>query len=303
MVRRRIVAAKDTEWSIGIYGGASPYDLAPLKDVSYPVLTARDVTDIKAEFVADPFMIRHTSKWYMFFEVLNALTDRGEIGLATSDDGVRWRYERIVLREPFHLSYPYVFRYRDDFYMVPESVTEDSITLYVAVAFPYQWKPVGAMISGTFADPSVVRYQGRWWLFACSEPYAHDVLHLYHADELFGPWKEHPRSPIVDGDTVAGRCGGRILDQGDHLIRFAQDCSERYGKAVNAFKVMKITESDYEEQRVTPKPIVKDAGQLARGSRWNRHGMHHIDAIQVDGGSWLACVDGYRKFLSVRMEY
>lgn len=115
MVRRRIVAAKDTEWSIGIYGGASPYDLAPLKDVSYPVLSARDVTDIKAEFVADPFMIRHASKWYMFFEVLNALTNRGEIGLATSDDGLRWRYERIVLREPFHLSYPYVFRYRDDF--------------------------------------------------------------------------------------------------------------------------------------------------------------------------------------------
>jgi hypothetical protein len=118
-----------------------------------------------------------------------------------------------------------------------------------------------------------------------------------------GPWKEHPKSPIVDGNAVDGRRGGRILDQGDHVIRFAQDCSKRYGKGVNAFKVTKITESDYEEQRITRKPIVRDAGQLVRGSRWNRHGMHHIDACQVDGCSWLACVDGHRKILSVRIEY
>lgn len=303
MIRDRIVVAKEWDWSIGLYEGVSPYELSSLKDVRNPILCARDVTDVKAGSIADPFMIHDHSKWYMFFEVLNELTNKGEVGLATSDDGVCWRYERIVLREPFHLSYPYVFKYGDDFYMVPESVTEDSVTLYTAVAFPYQWKPVGAMIHGTFADPSIVHHDGHWWLFACSKPYGHDILHLYYADELVGPWKEHPKSPIVDGNSVAGRCGGRILDQGDHLIRFAQDCSKRYGKGVNAFKVTKITESDYEEQRITRKPIVRDTGQLVRGSRWNRHGMHHIDACQVDGGSWLACVDGHRKILSVRIEY
>jgi hypothetical protein len=120
MMQGRITISKEWEWSIGMYGGGSPYELSPLADVENPVLSARDVTDVKASFVADPFMVRDGSKWYMFFEVLNALTSKGEVGLATSGDGVRWKYERIVLREPFHLSSPYVFKHEDGFYMIPE---------------------------------------------------------------------------------------------------------------------------------------------------------------------------------------
>ena len=91
MMRDRIVVAKEWDWSIGIYEGVSPYELSSLKDVRNPILCARDVTDVKAGSIADPFMIRDNSKWYMFFEVINELTNRGEIGLATSDDGVCWR--------------------------------------------------------------------------------------------------------------------------------------------------------------------------------------------------------------------
>jgi hypothetical protein len=303
MMQDRITISKEWEWSIGMYGGGSPYELSPLVDAENPVLSARDVTDVKASFVADPFMIRDNSRWYMFFEVLNALANKGEIGLATSGDGVRWKYERIVLRETFHLSYPYVFKHKDSFYMVPESRSQDSVRLYRAADFPFRWNFAGILTKGTCTDPSIVHHHGRWWLFACSRPYGHDTLRLYHADELMGPWKEHPRSPIVEGDPEAGRPGGRILEQGGHLIRFAQDCSRRYGQGINAFKVTTITETDYEEQRITPKSILRDAGQLAKGSKWNRHGMHHIDAHQIDSSNWLACVDGCRKYLSIRIEY
>jgi hypothetical protein len=36
----------------------------------------------------------------------------GEIGLATSEDGLKWDYKQVVLNEPFHLSYPYVFEWQ-----------------------------------------------------------------------------------------------------------------------------------------------------------------------------------------------
>ncbi len=70
------------------------------------MLTFRDVTDAPAWFVADPFMIRRNDQWAMYFEVFRADTRRGEIGLATSRDGRTWAYREIVLREPFHLSFP-----------------------------------------------------------------------------------------------------------------------------------------------------------------------------------------------------
>src|SRR5215471_11937791 len=135
--RRRKPAAPDYPdvWSIGIYTGASPFRLYPSRKTSNPVLSPEDVTDVSAAFVADPFMLRVNGSWHMFFEVLNSRSDKGEIGLAESTDGYRWEYRQIVLDEPFHLSYPYVFEWKDDYYMMPETLAQGAVSLYVADRF------------------------------------------------------------------------------------------------------------------------------------------------------------------------
>src|SRR5215467_13337522 len=107
-------AQKTAIWSIGIFSGPTLSDLKPVPGIEMPVLSARHVTDVAAEFVADPFMIRVGGRWHMFFEVMNAGIDKGDIGLATSSNGLDWKYEQIVLSEPFHLSYPYVFTSGDE---------------------------------------------------------------------------------------------------------------------------------------------------------------------------------------------
>src|SRR5258706_829709 len=93
-------------WSIGIYRGPTPFALT--NDGTNPVLTRDDVTDVTAAFVADPFLFHDGTLWHLFFEVLNHDSQLGEIGLATSPDSHTWTYRHIVLREPFHLSYPYL---------------------------------------------------------------------------------------------------------------------------------------------------------------------------------------------------
>src|SRR5437016_1587707 len=106
-------------WSIGIYSGESPFHLDATQGLSNPVLTRESVNDVSARFVADPFMILVDDIWHMFFEVLNQQTNKGEIGLATSDTGHVWVYQQIVLTEQFHLSYPYVFEWDGEYYMTP----------------------------------------------------------------------------------------------------------------------------------------------------------------------------------------
>ena len=104
---------KRNVWSIGIYMGETPYDFVSPENDGNPVLTSADVSDIPARLVADPFMLKVMDAWYMFFEVMPEQPRRGEIGLATSADGLKWSYQQIVLKEPFHLSYPYVFEWLD----------------------------------------------------------------------------------------------------------------------------------------------------------------------------------------------
>jgi hypothetical protein len=168
-------------WSIGIYTGTSPFDLKPPEGIKNPVLTAADVTDVPATFIADPFMVREGTSWYMFFEVLNAASNQGDIGFAESSDGFHWRYGSIVLDEDFHLSYPYIFKYENDYYMIPESNEVKEVRLYKAVEFPTKWKFENRLLKGgRFADNSVFYDNRRWWLFTetSSKPHNNGTLRL-----------------------------------------------------------------------------------------------------------------------------
>jgi hypothetical protein len=274
-------------WTIGIYAGTSPFHLLPPADLSNPVLSRRNVSDVPAAFVADPFMTRADGMWHMFFEVFNQQTDKGEIGLAISKDGLAWAYQRIVLAEPFHLSYPYVFKWENEYYMIPETLEANAVRLYKATTFPTQWSLLGSLIDGSFADPSIFFFDDHWWIFACSTPYQHDTLRLYFARELLGAWTEHPASPIVAGDKRRARPGGRVLVSDHKITRFAQDCVPTYGTQVRAFEISELTTKSYHEEENRRSPVL-----AASGSGWNRMGMHNIDPHLISEGRWVACVDG-----------
>lgn len=273
-------------WSIGIYTGNSPFELKADHRAN-PVLTAADVTDVAADFVADPFMLHSDGHWYMFFEVLERQTQPGVIALATSNDAFTWTYQQVVLKEPFHLSYPYVFAWQGVHYMIPETLGASALCLYKADTFPTRWSLKQKLIDGTHADPSIVRFADLWWMFTCPMPYEHDVLRLYFARDLEGPWKEHPRSPLITNDKRRARPAGRLVELDHHLVRFAQDCLPDYGTAVRAFEINDLTRDTYLEVECANSPVLSPSGE-----GWNAFGMHHVDAHRLDDGNWIACVDG-----------
>lgn len=275
-------------WSIGIYDlDVNGRSIKLHERQGNPFLTAADVKDMPARFVADPFLIHEQDKFYLFFEALGV--DRGVIGLATSADGLHWRYERIVLEEPFHLSYPNVFKWKDDYYLVPESSAVNSVRLYKATHFPDGWRFVKPIIADrALVDSTVLTHQGVLWLFSASPD--NKNLYLFSADRPEGPWREHPRSPVVRDNDRDARPAGNILDTGDRLIRFSQDDSKVYGKAVRGFEIVTLTRDEYRERPLDGNPLLKDSG-----TGWNSAGMHQISASPVGRGRWIAAIDGKRR--------
>ncbi|MGQ9895388.1 MAG: glucosamine inositolphosphorylceramide transferase family protein, partial [Roseiflexus sp.] len=217
----RYIRRKD-DWAIGLYSGSDPLNLAPMPGVRNPVLTAAHVRDVPALFVADPFLVRTEDRWLLFFEVLHATLRRGQIGLATSRNGRDWEYCQIVLREPFHLSYPLVFAWNGDFYMTPETAECRQVRLYRAVEFPLRWSYEATLLEGDdYLDPTPFLYQGRWWMMVGTDAKENSILRLYHAATPVGPWQEHPCSPIVQHDPRSARPAGRVVHNGERLVRFA----------------------------------------------------------------------------------
>jgi hypothetical protein len=283
------IPVSELQWAIGIYTGVSPLQLAPPATIHNPVLARKDVSDAPAQFVADPFMVCHEGVWHMFFEVLNKDSDRGEIALAVSIDGVAWEYGRIVLAEPFHLSYPQVFWWKDEYYLLPESVQAGCVYLYRCTRFPTEWTRLDPILSVRCADPTIFRARDQFWMLACAPLSRSDTLRLYSSPDLFSSWHEHPCSPIVDRDARVARCAGRVISWDGRLIRYAQDCLTHYGERVRAFEILDLTASSYAELEIDEGPLAVPPAQ-----GWNCHRMHHVDPHRhpTIEGQWIACVDG-----------
>ena len=276
-------------WSIGVYRGAPPASFRPHAGVANPVLTYRDVNDIRAEFVADPFIIAHHGRLLMFFEGFNAQDNRGEVALAESRNGVDWTYVGRVLVEPFHMSFPFVFSNEGNYYLMPETRTLGEIRLYRAIHFPHDWEFLTTLLIGhPFGDSVLLKHDNTWWIFTeASETQESDTLRLFFADDIFGPWTEHPQSPIVNRDARYARPAGRIVATGGRLYRYAQDCSRMYGESVHVIEILTLTRSSYREQ------LLADNVLAPGRSRWHSTRMHHIDVHPLSDTTWIALVDGH----------
>jgi hypothetical protein len=286
------------QWTIGIYEGDSPFNFPASQPRRNPVLRADDVTDVPAKFVADPFLVQEAETWYLFFEVYNLDTQQGDLAVATSTDTQKWEYQQIILDEPFHLSYPYVFKWQDDYYLIPESFEANSIRLYKAEDFPNKWTFVTTLVDNQeLVDPSIAFFNDKWWMFAT--PTSNDTLHLFYADDLLGPWQEHPQSPLVEGNNHISRSSGRVLVYEDRLFRYTMDVDPPFGThQIWAFEITDLSPTTYAEKLVSEEPILK-----ASGSGWNAQAMHQIDPHQIAPNLWISSVDGFGKYFVFGLKY
>jgi hypothetical protein len=209
--------------------------------------------------------------------------------LAVSNDALHWSYQQIVLAEPYHLSYPYVFEWMNEHYMIPESYMAGAVRLYKALEFPTRWSFAGTLLAGPYyVDPSILYYDNRWWLFVDASAAAqHDTLRLFWTENLTDFWREHPKSPIITGNPHIARPAGRVIILNNRPIRFTQDCQPNYGTQVHSFEITELTTTGYREQEVAGNPVIKPS----QGG-WNESGMHQIDPHPLEDGQWVACVDG-----------
>eukprot|EP00127_Corallochytrium_limacisporum_P003385 Clim_evm13s149 gene=Clim_evmTU13s149 len=282
----------------------------------HPAIYCNSVMDVASNFVADPFLFQptfredrakevlkemgelpeviraedlddtaqHPSTWirsdepiYAFYEVKVTYNRRGEVGAARSiDGGVTWIDLGIVLREPFHLSYPFVIQEGNEIFMVPEASAIGVIPLYKALDFPYHWRRLNPIVDKPYIDCSFLRHNGKLWLFCGMKGTGSRELHVLwsRSGSVKGPWVEHPMNPVnVDHNARGPRPGGRPFVFNDRIFRPGQDCSNTYGGDIILHAVSVLEEDDFVETPLGP------ANGVARG-KWSHSRFHHLDIRQ-----------------------
>ncbi|KAJ9545455.1 hypothetical protein OSB04_025162 [Centaurea solstitialis] len=297
-------------WGIGVFYGDSPFELKPIEHmnvwvnksaawpVANPIVTCGSVTEsgYPSNFVADPFLYIQGDALFLFFETKNSITMQGDIGVARSlDNGASWEQMGIALDEDWHLSYPYVFDYNGQIYMMPEGSKKGDLRLYRAVEFPLKWKLEKVILKRPLIDSFIMKYESRYWLFGSDHSRIgtkkNGELELWYSNSPLGPWKPHKKNPVYNtGKDSGARNGGRPFVYNGNVYRLGQDDGETYGRRVRVFKIELLTPNNFREVEVDLGFEKPTKGRNA----WNGARSHHLDVQQLPSGKWIAVSDGDR---------
>lgn len=208
----------------------------------------------RGRYFADPFVIEKDGKHYCFVEDFDRESKQGSISvLAIEKD--RPQFVGKCLEEDFHLSYPFIFKYDDGYYMIPETHQARAVRLYKCLNWPLQWVFVRELIKDvSAADINIFKGGQTWWLFAniaTGELNEHSSeLHaFFSADPISGNWRPHGNNPIVSDSSLA-RNGGLIIEKGTTFrVRQRQDF-DFYGRSLSIAEVKEISDTRYEEKEI-----------------------------------------------------
>jgi hypothetical protein len=237
------------DWNVGVVKGSPSDFIGTNKRPKAKYLFRTD----PYSYVADPFVVTQGQRTFVFCERYDHRTERGFL---VQTELVSGKAEPLsgAIEEKHHLSYPQVFEHGGELYCIPESRAVRKVCLYRCVEFPDKWECVQTLIDDfDGADSTLLSHAGKWWLFSTSSELAergfNSHLYLWYADDVFGPWKPHPRNP-VKMDARSARCAGPLFVHDGAVYRPAQDCGGSYGHCIHIARIDVLNERDFRETMV-----------------------------------------------------
>jgi predicted metal-dependent hydrolase len=203
-------------------------------------------------FNADPFVIEKDNKNFCFVECFNYSEKKAKINVyELSEKG--YVFLGTALEESFHLSFPYIFEFNNEIYMVPESSKNRDIRLYKCQNFPLDWRLQEVLIDNIdAADSMIFQKDNKWWLMTNEDPLSlnnHNYqMNLYYSENLLdGEWISHKNNPIIM-DSNKARNAGLVFD-GSDVFRVSQAFGfyKKYGENFSLNKIEMLDTNNYLE--------------------------------------------------------
>lgn len=204
-------------------------------------------------FLADPFVIEHNGKTYCFLEDYFYAEAKGKVSVYELD-GEQYKDLGVILDEPFHLSYPFVFKHDDTFYMVPEIGSSNQIRLYRCDDFPLKWTHIHNLMEDVNAADTILMQEGGKWIMLtnlCSAGSSdhQSELHGFYADDLMGEWTPFDNNPIIL-DSQRARNGGFFEMDGKRYRINQVHGQGHYGQSFNINEILEIGPNTLVEKKM-----------------------------------------------------
>jgi len=161
-----------------------------------------------------------------------------------------------VIKEKFHLSFPFIFEFENQIYMCPETHEQKEIRLYHCLDFPKKWEYKMTLIKNILAvDTLIFAKNDIWWMLTnTSKTDTKDFCELSIFYSKKGPltdkWIAHKSNPIYV-DPCLARNGG-ILFKKNKIYRVNQKNGFNfYGKEFDINEILTINVDTYNEKLIS----------------------------------------------------
>lgn len=205
-------------------------------------------------FYADPFVWTKHGRSVCFLEDYDYTQNIAWISAVELFEDKSYKILGSVIKEPFHMSFPYLFEYHSELYMVPETSQARSVRLYKCIEFPLKWEYQKDLLQNvSTADTMIFKHEQRWWMFTNMSTKNNDdqaaQLFAYYSDNpLSHTWEPHALNPIAFSSNY-GRNGGILDADSKFPVRVRQKQKFNiYGAAFSIAKITKLSPTTFEEK-------------------------------------------------------
>ena len=212
------------------------------KDIKLDTSNLDIIYPPKGHFYADPFLFNYNNENYVFFEDWDY--NKGNIVCAKINNNNELENLQTCLDLDIHLSFPFVFKYNNNIYMIPETGSRNRIELYECISFPNKWKFKKILVNNIYApDVSFLEYENNVYLFTNENK----NLKIFYAKTLFDPFEPHPTNEKINEND--NRNAGKIFKIDENIYRPVQ-ITKPYGYGIIFRKINKLTPTEFIEKEV-----------------------------------------------------
>lgn len=140
---------------------------------------------------------------------------------------------KVILEEPTHLSFPFIYRKDGSVYIIPESSKSGQTDVYAYHEETDEVKKISTLCHLPLTDAVVVDMpDGRQYVLSTKEPTPNkDHLQIYAVDTKYWKMAETPLQEVCFDSHIARNAGNVFMVDGV-MYRPAQDCNKGYGHGV-----------------------------------------------------------------------
>ncbi len=199
-------------------------------------------------WTADPFLINHNGKYYLFFEAYDRLKRKGLLGYREITEQ-KFGKINIIYETDSHLSYPYIYEEKGSFYIIPESKESGKLIKLKCVDFPCKWELDSIIAKIALVDTTPFKFHDEQYFISerVMQTGRFNRVDLFYEEN--GKFVECKNNPVKN-DVINARGAGKIFEYNGSYIRPAQNCGKFYGESINFNKIIAISKDHYNEELI-----------------------------------------------------